>query len=376
MEKTPLVSIIVPVYNVEAYLPKMIDSVLAQTFTDYELILVDDESPDRCGRICDEASGRDERIRVIHKKNGGCAAARNTGMETARGKYFFFVDSDDWIEPEMLATLVKTAEKYQSMLTFTGYCMEYFEGGKASSYDVSPEPAVYLTAESFRQNAYKYFDQTFLAFAWNKLYLSMAVRESGMCFPEDIRQWEDFTFNMDYLMDVSSVVVVPGAMYHYYRSRPGAAGTVISIENMLYSMRKYQFELILRLYQHWDIHDVKSMGTIHGYYVSRLLQCIQETTVLKGMSGEEKRKQVSMILSDEQTKKSLVLARPESGLMRVAILPMKWGSVRLCILEGKVISFVKERMANEFYHLRAKVVNKGSVRKRIRSNPPGGGYIY
>ena len=96
------ISVIVPVYQVEAYLPQCIDSILAQTFRDFELILVDDGSQDRSGAICDEYAGRDERVRVLHKENGGLSDARNAGLEQAKGDYFLFVDSDDFIAPMML----------------------------------------------------------------------------------------------------------------------------------------------------------------------------------------------------------------------------------------------------------------------------------
>jgi glycosyltransferase involved in cell wall biosynthesis len=110
----PKISIIVPVYKVEPYLCKCIDSILAQTFTDFELILVDDGSPDRCGEICDEYAKKDNRIRVIHKKNGGLSSARNAGIDIAKGKYIGFVDSDDYIREDMLGALFGVAEKYSS----------------------------------------------------------------------------------------------------------------------------------------------------------------------------------------------------------------------------------------------------------------------
>lgn len=101
----PKISIIVPVYKVEKYIHKCIDSILAQTFTDFELILVDDGSPDNCGKICDEYVKKDRRIKVIHKKNGGLSDARNAGIEIARGDYIGFVDSDDYIESDMYELL-------------------------------------------------------------------------------------------------------------------------------------------------------------------------------------------------------------------------------------------------------------------------------
>lgn len=102
----PELSIIVPVYKVEKYLPRCIDSILAQTFGDFELILIDDGSPDGCGRICDEYAQKDKRIVVIHQKNMGVSAARNAGLDIARGRYIGFVDSDDWIEPQMYEVMM------------------------------------------------------------------------------------------------------------------------------------------------------------------------------------------------------------------------------------------------------------------------------
>ena len=155
-ESVPMVSIIVPVYKVAAYLPKMIDSVLAQTYSDFELWLIDDGSPDNCGEICDKAAAKDSRIKVIHKENGGAASARNVAMEVAKGKYFHFIDSDDWIEPNMLELLVTAVETKNSSLAITGVCMEYYEQGKNHSYDISPEAVTYSTADEVYANAGAY----------------------------------------------------------------------------------------------------------------------------------------------------------------------------------------------------------------------------
>lgn len=107
----PTISIIVPVYKTEAYLEKCVASILAQTFRDFELLLIDDGSPDNCPALCEEAAARDPRIRVIHQKNAGLSAARNTGVEAARGEWIGFVDSDDSIAPEMYETLLTYARR-------------------------------------------------------------------------------------------------------------------------------------------------------------------------------------------------------------------------------------------------------------------------
>ncbi|MBD5414233.1 MAG: glycosyltransferase family 2 protein [Treponema sp.] len=108
----PLVSVIIPVYKVEPYLRQCVDSVLAQTYTDFEVILVDDGSPDRCPAICDEYAEKDCRVKVIHKENGGLSDAQNAGMNIACGEYALFVDSDDFISKEFLENLLRMAEEY------------------------------------------------------------------------------------------------------------------------------------------------------------------------------------------------------------------------------------------------------------------------
>ena len=113
-----MISVVVPVYNVEKYFAECVDSVLGQTYADYEIILVDDGATDSSGRMCDEYARKDARIRVIHQPNGGLSAARNTGLDAARGEYVYFLDSDDYIEPHALADLMETAEREQADVVF------------------------------------------------------------------------------------------------------------------------------------------------------------------------------------------------------------------------------------------------------------------
>lgn len=124
---TPLVSVIVPVYKVEEYLERCVDSILAQTYFNLQVILVDDGSPDACGKICDNYGEKDPRVLVLHKENGGLSSARNAGLDRAEGEYIAFVDSDDWIEPDMYQTMVTLALEKQVPLVCAG------------RYDVSSE---------------------------------------------------------------------------------------------------------------------------------------------------------------------------------------------------------------------------------------------
>ena len=117
----PLLSVIVPVYKVEPYLNRCIDSIVSQTYRNLEIILVDDGSPDNCGRICDEYAAKDPRIQVIHQENGGLSAARNSGLDAASGEWYAFVDSDDWIDCDMYKNLISLAETMDADIVESGY---------------------------------------------------------------------------------------------------------------------------------------------------------------------------------------------------------------------------------------------------------------
>lgn len=120
MDQNVLISVIVPVYNVEEYLPRCVDSILAQTYKNLEIILVDDGTKDASDKICDEYAAKDPRVKVIHKENGGLSSARNAGIDIARGEYLGFVDSDDWIEPEMYEQMLALTQKYDVKLVCAG----------------------------------------------------------------------------------------------------------------------------------------------------------------------------------------------------------------------------------------------------------------
>ena len=123
-----MISVIVPIYNVEKYVNKCVGSIVNQTYTNLEIILVDDGSPDRCPEICDEWAKKDSRIKVIHKKNGGLSDARNAGMKIASGDYIAFVDSDDWIAPEMYERLLMAIKNDNSDIAACAVKMVWEDG--------------------------------------------------------------------------------------------------------------------------------------------------------------------------------------------------------------------------------------------------------
>ena len=206
-EKAPLLSIIVPVYKVENYLPKCIDSILAQTFTDFELILVDDGSPDDCPALCDAAAEKDARVRVIHQKNGGLSAARNAGLDAARGAWIGFVDSDDYIAPEMYEVLYQAVQSTGADLALCDYA-EVDEAGK-------PCPPMHVSlseGELTGQKLLKRASGLMVQLAWNKLYRRAIFTQ--LRYPEG-KLNEDLFLIPEVCLQIQKAVVVPKALYYY-----------------------------------------------------------------------------------------------------------------------------------------------------------------
>lgn len=161
-----LISIIVPVYKVECYLKRCVDSILMQTYKNFELILVDDGSPDNAPWICDEYARRDCRVRVIHKLNGGLSSARNAGLDAAKGEYIGFVDSDDFIKPQMYEKLLHALQESRADLAVCGY---YYVDENGDECDVSPcIPNKDILVQG--KEAYHILSERLMVPAWNKLY--------------------------------------------------------------------------------------------------------------------------------------------------------------------------------------------------------------
>lgn len=220
------VSIVIPCYKVEKYLPQMIESACGQTLRDIEIILVDDGSPDRTGAICDDYAAGDSRIRVIHKANGGVAAARNDGLEAATGEWIIFCDSDDYLEPDALEKLVAKGEETGAEVVF---------GDVNLVFDQRIKPAVFYKNEFvtderrkidqlIEANLYKYYcfdpPDGGAAFGyggpWNKLVRRQLLLDHGICFETRVRGiFDDLIFTAYIFGAASRVAYVHVPVYNY-----------------------------------------------------------------------------------------------------------------------------------------------------------------
>ena len=209
----PLVSVIVPIYNVEKYIHRAIKSLINQTLKEIEIILVDDGSPDKCGEIIDDYAKQYTNIVVVHKENGGLSDARNTGLKLAKGKYIGFVDPDDYIEPNMYESMYYNAEENNSDLVFCGY-NEVF-----SPTFTEKRTFEYISVlKSVSDILVSYVDGKIGAYAWNKLFRYSIVRDNSIVFPKGVNIVEDQIFFFDYIKHTRSFSVVPNCLYNYIRN--------------------------------------------------------------------------------------------------------------------------------------------------------------
>lgn len=209
MSDNKTISIIVPVYKVEDYLERCIDSILDQTYKDLEVILVDDGSPDSCGSICDSYREKDKRVRVIHQKNGGLSAARNSGIEIATGAYLLFIDSDDWIKQDLCASVWKAAVSRDADIVVFGYSIINEELQILSDKVVSGRHMI-----TGKQALKDLLSNKIENYAWNKLYkkeLFLDVR-----YPKGF-VWEDVGTTYKLFLKAEKVFLLDRSYYYYFQ---------------------------------------------------------------------------------------------------------------------------------------------------------------
>ncbi|MDR2580768.1 MAG: glycosyltransferase [Fibromonadaceae bacterium] len=204
------ISVIVPVYNVEAYLPKCLDSILAQSHKNLEIILINDGSPDNCPKICDEYAEKDSRIKVIHKKNGGVASARNAGLKISTGEYIAFVDSDDWIEPTMYSDLLDVC--LNQNCDYVG-CSAKVHGGTEEQRGGASGLVKFLTANEYFAD---YLNGNMFLTIWSRLCKREVCIDIE--FPENRAFCEDGFIALPTLEKAKKIAFLEKALYNYNQS--------------------------------------------------------------------------------------------------------------------------------------------------------------
>ena len=291
VEENWLVSIIVPVYNVENYLEECVRSVLEQTYRNFELLLVDDGSTDSSPALCDRFAGEDPRVRAIHKENTGVSSTRNRGIEEARGDFIMFVDSDDLIQPEMLRKMVYAMTRYQTDLAISGF--ERFRDDWVQHYRLSPYSLLILQGQMELASVYKKPNTNMFGVSiWAKMYRADIIREHHIRFQTDIDYEEDCCFNIDYFHHVSTAAVLRDYFYRYRQME----------QSLSKGYRKNTFRFLINGYRR-RIAYLEELGMAHGG-ADGILMIVIKTTVQKifhsSLPLKEKLEEYAMVMGFEE----------------------------------------------------------------------------
>lgn len=242
MNCEPKISVIVPVYKAEAYLHRCVDSLLVQTFQDFEILLIDDGSPDHSGEICDEYAKKDNRVRVFHKENGGVSSARNEGIKRALGEWIAFIDSDDYVDNTFLEDF--GLEDFEVDIFLSGYKKIEQETGNIEKHSFATNRIQRVSlAECFVEGERK----NILNSPVCKLFKHNILIENDLRFDANISFGEDHLFVLSYLYYVRSLVISPAMSYNYVRhGNESLTNRIIPLNDILYYTTKtYQFQMRL-----------------------------------------------------------------------------------------------------------------------------------
>lgn len=334
----PLVTIVVPIYNVEKYLDRCLKSIVTQTYTNLEIILIDDGSSDACPIICDQWVKKDNRITAIHKENAGLGMARNTGIEKATGKYIFFFDSDDYVDKTIVEKCVANAEIYQSEAVIYGRC-DVYDDGKIE------KKRMRITERVFSSNAVKSdilpamftYDMGFGVSAWGKMFSLETIVNNGIRFLSEREIIsEDAYFALEFFSRASVVTIIDENLYYYYK-RSTSLSRVFRDDrqhkNNIFLIKALDFVRESNLPYELEAH-IKAR--YHMFSISAMKQIMESK-----LSRIEKKQELRKILTDETLCstldfKSLLLHK---GSLKLFYLLLKLRCRSIC----KILLYLKNK---------------------------------
>ena len=251
MNQSPRISVIVPVYNVEQYLPRCVESILAQTYENLEIILVDDGSTDASPALCDARAAADSRFHVLHQANAGVSAARNAALERATGQYLQFVDGDDYLPSTATERLVRTAGATGADLVI-GRFWRVAGTRKALQGHIRREGV--FTRREFAEEMLKAPANFYYGVLWNKLYRREIIAQNQLGFAPDVHWAEDLIFNMGYLEHAEVFVSIPEAGYHYIQNPKSLCHTQIDLRGIVENKTQI-FQLFKEVYTRLGLYE-------------------------------------------------------------------------------------------------------------------------
>lgn len=247
MENDFLVSVVVPVYNAENFIRRCVSSILKQSYTKFELLLINDGSTDNSAAICKEFEKTDRRVSVYNKSNGGVSSARNVGIKRSRGEWICFIDADDWVEPEYIANLIEHADSDLVVNNFNSDEEWYNSLKKTKIFlNKNPDKIDFLLSKV-----------VFLV-PWCKIFKLNILKENGLLFDENLHLGEDSLFVNEYMIYIDSVQILPDKLYNYQRNKSGLSRRFHDFDSYVYGLAQFN-SVVSRLEQKkcWDGNPIR-----------------------------------------------------------------------------------------------------------------------
>lgn len=340
------ISVIIPIYNVEAYLRRCVDSIINQSFKELEIILVDDGSPDRCGAICEEYAHKDSRIKVIHQDNGGLFCARNVGLEAAVGEYVSFIDGDDWIESDTYEHMIKIIDEYHPDMIRFGF--KKMLNGKIICESRMPyTEGIYAAQELYEiqldtisnEGVLDYKKRRILS-AWSNLYHRDLIMDRGIRFISEREILnEDYLFVLQVSLAAAVVYIMNGTFY-CYDTREGSITT---------SYRRNMFERKKKLFQMYcenvDVDSPDVQVRLKNFYIDCVYACVVNECGGHNSMVDAVLK-ITLLLSDQKFQQYLLQNRElvRSGRTKCICFLMRH-RMSACIYWGyRGLKYLKRRM--------------------------------
>ena len=330
--KAPLISVIMPIYGVEKYLANAVKSILAQTYTNFELILVDDKSPDRCPEMCDELALQDNRIKVIHKPvNEGLGFARNTGLAAAKGEYVFFIDSDDYSEPELLEKALSATDENTEMVIFgINRVHENKDGSVKKIEKLCPQKTESRSSKETADIFVMLNRAKVFPFAWNKLYKKSFLDECAKPF-EKTKLIEDFLYNIELFSKASFIKVIPDTLHNY--RKPAHETLVSAYAPEFFELCKRKYSLEREFLKKVGGETEENLQLVYFSYVKHMISVFLKNRSEKaGLSIKEQIVKIKEVLNDETSQEVMKQYKPQGFLNKCLLFLLKTKNPYICIM--------------------------------------------
>ena len=346
-------SIVMPVYHVEKYLEKMVSCVRNQTYSNWELILVDDCSDDQSGEICDRLSREEQRIQVIHlKQNGGLSNARNQGMKRASGEYILFLDSDDYIESTLLQCVENSLSRNLAQIVIYGLVEEYENREGMVDYEktVSSQEKYLVSQKDIYKEIIQLEKKTLFGYAWNKAYQLSWLKENQLNF-QTITMIEDVVFNVQAVKNIQSINILSDILYHY-RIRDNGNLTSKYLENY-FELHVQRVQLLWDLYKEWGCLNKTVKTILAGIYCRYFLSALQRNCDPRsGMTQKQKRRWIRNCFQSRLFQKLLPYLSPDNRMMKLLAIGIRRKTVWGCWIMGEIIYIIKNKCPGIFARLK------------------------